>query len=177
MASNRRRAAYLLSLCAATLFLASALSPAAGSYFKNQYYPMAYEYSLFSSPLLVNCTLPGLTVTELSDVDFIVAARGDTINVSLMETDPRLNWEYAGGYGIQYLGNSLIETYPVRHLFKLKINSSGIVRFKMLDDRDGRVVKTFEVKLAVAPPLSGLGWPEISPDLTPSFGWPPRLKF
>ncbi len=125
----------------------------------------------------MNCTLPGLTVTELTDTDFIVAKQGDIINVSLAETDPHLNWEFMGGDGVQYIGNSLLETYPVRHLFKLKVNNSSIVRFKMIDDRGGMAVKTFELNLAVAPPLSGLGWPAMSLDLVPSFGWPVRLKF
>jgi len=166
-----------IAICLIIILSANAISPATSSYFKNQYFPVRYNYDLFTAPVLVNCTLPGQTVTELSDVDFIVAARGDTINVSLAETDPHLNWEYAGGDGVQYPGNSLIETYPVRHLFKLKVNSSGTVRFKMIDDRDGRVVKAFDVNLVVAPPLSGLGWPAISPCIAPSFGWPPRSKF
>jgi hypothetical protein len=125
----------------------------------------------------MNCTLPGLTVTELSDTDFIVATPGEIINVSLAETDPHLNWEFIGGDGVQYIGNSLQETYPVRHVFKLKVNNSCIVRFKMMDDRDGKAIKMFDVRLIVAPPLSGLGWPKMSLDLVPSFGWPVRLKF
>lgn len=125
----------------------------------------------------MSCTLPGLTVTELTGTDFIVAARGDTFNVSLMETDPHLNWEFIGGEGVYYQGNSLIETYPVRHVFKLKANYSCTMHFKMIDDRNGYAVKAFDVNLVVAPPLSGLGWPEISPDLMPFFSWPPRSRF
>ena len=112
--------------------------------------------------MLMNCTLPGLTVTELSDTDFIVAVPGDMINVSLAETDPHLNWEFVEGDGVQYMGNSLRETYPVRHQFKLKVNNSCTVRFKMIDDRDGKAINTFEVSLVIALPLSGLGWPTLS---------------
>jgi hypothetical protein len=127
--------------------------------------------------VLLNASLPGLTVTELTGTDVIVATAGDVINVSLTEADPHLNWEYVGGEGVQYLGNSLQETFPVRHLFKLKVNDSCVVRFEMIDDRDGKAIKTFDARLVVAEPLSGLGWPTISPDLVPSFGWPVRLKF
>jgi hypothetical protein len=175
--SCSRRMAYFLATCTAILLLASAMPPAAGSYFKDQSFPEAYEYSLYSSPLLMNCTLPGLTVTELSDTDFIVTVPGDIINVSLAETDPHLNWEFVEGDGVQYVGNSLRETYPVRHQFMLKVNNSCTVRFKMIDDRDGKAIKTFEVSLVVARPLSGLGWPALSLDIVPSFGWPVRLKF
>ncbi len=177
MISSCRGIAYFLAICMAILLLASAISPAIGSYFKNQYFPSAYDYSLYSSPVLVNCSLPGLTVTELSSVDFIVVAPGDIINVSLTEADPHLNWEFAVGDGVQYIGNSLLETYPVRHLFKLKVNNSCIVRFKMMDERDGKAIKTFDVRLIVASPLSGIGWPRMSLDLVPSFGWPLLLKF
>jgi len=171
-----RRMGYFLAICAAIL-LSPGIYPATGSYFQNQYFPRAYDYSLYSSPALTNCTLPGLTVTELTPTDLIVAAPGDMINVSLAETDPHRNWEFMGGAGVQYLGNSLQETYPVRHVFKLKVNDPCTVRFTMFDDRDGKAVKTFDVNLAVARPVSGLGWPGISLDLVPSFGWPLQLKF
>ncbi len=177
MISICRSMVYLIAIYMAIVLSASAISPAAGSYFKDQYYPAAYEYNLYSSPVLMNCTLPGLTVTELTDTDFIVARPGDIINVSLVETDPHLNWEFMGGVSVQYIGNSLLETYPVRHLFKLKVNNSCIVRFKMTDDRDGKAIKTFELSLVVSRPLSGLGWPAMSLDLVPSFGWPVQLKF
>jgi len=175
--SSNREIAYFLAICMAILLLTSAVPPATGSYFMGQYFPEAYEYSLYSSPLLMNCTLPGLTVTELSGTDFIVAVPGDIINVSLAETDPHLNWKFVEGGGVQYVGNSLRETYPVRHQFTLKVNNSCTVRFKMIDDREGKAIKTFEVSLVVALPLSGLGWPALSLDLVPSFGWPLRLKF
>lgn len=157
--------------------MANATSPASGSYFKNRYYPEPYDYNPYSAPILVNCTLPGLTMTALTDTDHVVAAHDDIFNVSLMETDPHLNWEYIGGEGVQYMGNSLIETYPVRHIFKLKANYSCTIQFKLVDDRDGYPDRSFNVNLIVVPPISGLGWPALSPDLTPSFGWPPRPKF
>jgi hypothetical protein len=168
---------YVSAICLGVLFSVNAASPAACSYFKNQYYPEPFRYDTYSAPALVNCSLPGLAVTELTGTDYVVAARGDIFNVSLMETDPRLNWEFIGGEGVYYMGNSLIETYPVRHNFKLKANYTCAVLFKMIDDRDFHTVKTFKVNLVVAPPLSGLGWPALSPDLVPSFGWPPRQKF
>ncbi len=168
---------YFLAICTAFLFLIGAVSPASGSYFKNLYFPTAYSYSIDTSPVLVDCSLPGVTVTELAVFDHLVLGPGTIFNVSLMETDPHLNWAFLKADGVLYMGNGLIETFPVRHVFKLRAYDPCTVRFSMADDRTGKLVRTFSFNLVVDRPLSGLGWPAFSPDLTPSFGWPPILKF
>jgi hypothetical protein len=151
--------------------------PATASYFKNQYYPGPYAYSINMAPVLNSSELPGIVVNDDNEWWSFVVSPGGVLNVSLIENDPYQNWIFGGAEGALYVGNSLIESYPVKHVFKLKAEKTGIILLRLVDDRNGKTVRTFMFRLVVDPQLSGTGGKRFSGDLVPSFGWPVQLKF
>jgi hypothetical protein len=103
----------------------------------------------------------------------IEAGQGDTLKVTLLETDTHQTWRYAGGENAGYVDEALLESYPMQHQFRLKAVSSGPVHFNMVDDRNGTIIKEFTFYLAVKAhqnmPIKrfSMGF-----ELMPSFIWP-----
>lgn len=177
MASRGGIICCLFALCTAIILLVSVTDTSSGSFFKNGHYPQPYSYSIDTFPAQKSLNIPGIVVTERNNGEYIVTSCGQSINVSLMETGPHQNWILLEGKGAQCTGNDLIDTYPVRHIFRLKTNESSIIRFHLEDERSGETIKAFQFNLAVDGPLSGIGWPKFSGDLVPSFVWPIEQKF
>jgi hypothetical protein len=172
-----RAISYILALCMAVMLFASLVSPANGSFFRDQFFLQTYTFGLNTVPVLWDGSSNNLLVTRLDQGSDIVTIKGQLITVTLMETDPYQNWQLMDAAGVNYTGNDILVTYPVQHQFDLKAIYSCPVRFRMIDDRDGKTIKTFDFYLVVAAPVSGLGWPEYSPDCVPSFVWPIGTKF
>lgn len=177
MAGHSQIMRLLFTLCMIFFLMPYVADNASGSYFKNGFYPQPYSNSIDTFPVLKSYTVPGLIVTARDDGGYIVTSPGRSINVSLMETDPFQSWLLAEAKGAQYLNNSLLDSYPVRHIFQLKAMESSIVRFKLMDERSGNTIKTFQFNLVVDEPASGIGWPRFSEDTVPSFIWPIQQKF
>lgn len=168
---------FILALCFVFILMPHVANNVSGSFFKNGYYPQPYSYSIETFPMLKAYTAPGIIVTERDEGGCIVTSSGRSINVSLAEADPFQNWLLVEAAGAQCLNNSLIDSYPVKHIFQLKALESSVVRFKLIDERSGNTIKIFPFSLIVDEPVSGIGWPKFSRDIVPSFIWPIQPKF
>ncbi len=166
-----------MSIFLAIILLICMVTPATGSFFKDQFFLQTYTFGLNTVPVLWDGSSENKLVTLLDEGSDIVTIQGQVITVTLMETDPYQNWQLMDAEGAGYTGNDILVTYPVQHQFKLKANYSCPIYFRLTDDRNGKTIETFDFNLIVATPTSGLGWPDFSPDCEPSFGWPVMSKF
>jgi len=171
------RPGHLLILGLAIILAFYLVSPATASFLQNGFFLQTYSFDIDSAPVLCNLASTNLTVSQLDNGNNIMTAEGTNITINLVETDPYQNWELANAAGADYTGNSLIIAYPLYHQFTLTARSSCVVLFLLVDDRNENVVKELTFNLIVDPPISGMGWPNFSPDLEPSFGWPVESKF
>jgi hypothetical protein len=170
-------ARYLLFLGVIAMLAYSMVYPAAASFLQNGFFLQVDSFGLDSSPVLCNLASPGIAVTELDNGTDVVVSQGTKITINLVETDPHQNWGLVNAVGADSLNNSLIVAYPLRHQFVLQAESSCVVLFMLIDEPSDKMIKYLKFNLIVAPPTSGIGWPEFSPDMAPAFGWPPQLKF
>lgn len=79
----------------------------------------------------------------------IQAARGETLLVQLSERDIDRTWHFDGGSSFSLTGDAILEMYPARHDFRVKVLGPGDLRFKKIDRRDGFVVDTFSVTITL----------------------------
>ena len=177
MTGYRPGARYLLIITFTIMLACYLVSPAAATYLPNGFFLQTYSFGLDSAPVLCNLTSAGLTVTDLDNGNDIVTTAGTNITIDLMETDPNQNWGLANAVGVDSLENNIIVAFPLQHQFVLRAQSSCVVLFLLVDSKNNTVIKKLEFNLIVDPPVSGIGWPEFSPAIAPSFGWPVELKF
>jgi hypothetical protein len=171
----RGRMQILLAILAITVFTAFAVSPAASSFFPNLVFPHSYSFGQYEFPVFGGVGTPSqaIVVSIQDEGKTFEAAQGDTLKVTLLETDPHQAWRLASTDSVQPVSDVVLESYPAQHQFTLRATASGPVRFNMVDDRNGNIVKTFEFGLAVKAP-QGFQMRRLSLDFDfkPAFQWP-----
>lgn len=164
-----------LAVCIMMALLASAICPASCTLLQNPLFPHSYNFGPFNIPSFSGTTAPpGTIAVSMQDKGkTIEAGQGDTLKVTLLETDTHQTWRYAGGDNAVYVDEALLESYPMQHRFTLKVVSSGPVRFNMVDDRNGTIIEEFTLYLAIKTPKNS-PIKRFSPglDLRSSFKWP-----
>ena len=75
------------------------ITPATGSFFKNQFFLQTYTFGLNTVPVLWDGSSNTTLVTQLDQGNDIVTVRGQVITVTLMETDPYQNWQLMDARG------------------------------------------------------------------------------
>ena len=111
-------------------------------------------------------------IDESFNGNTVRVARGDTLLVQLPERETYKTWQFDGGSAFKVIGDTVLETYPMRHDFRVKVLGPGDLRFKKIDRRDGFTIDTFSVKIAMKEGKPGKGTSDAYPlwklDLTGS---------
>jgi hypothetical protein len=76
-------------------------------------------------------------------------ADGETLLVRLNELNPDQTWRYSGDDSFKVVSDTVLQTYPARHTFRVKALRPGDLRFTKVDDRDGFVIDTFTVRVVL----------------------------
>jgi hypothetical protein len=141
----------LLKLAAILVILtAFFISPVTGTYGTNGL--ISDRHLMITDPSEYTGTL---AVGLEDDGKTIESSYGNTISVILPVTGPFQKWKYVDSDNAPLVGYTVIPASPAEHQFKLRINAIGPVRFILLDDRDGKVLKEFKFYLALKMPLGG----------------------
>ena len=91
---------------------------------------------------------PGLRVIDgNSGAKTVHVARGDVLLVHFIENDPNRAWRLSSDGGFKVVSDVVLQTYPARHDFRIKVARSGEIRFSQVDSRDGYVIDTFVVRV------------------------------
>ena len=118
-----------------------------------------------------NGSVSGLhVIDESSRGKTVHAASGDMLLVKLKEYDPNRAWHFSSEDGFKVVSDVVLQSYPAQHDFKVRVLRPGDLRFQKIDSRDGSVIDTFTVHVAVdrkasgddsglAHPLSGCRYP------------------
>jgi hypothetical protein len=97
------------------------------------------------------------SIDESSAGKTVRIAGGDLLLVQLNEPDPDQAWHFSGGDGFKVVSDVVLESHPARHNFKVKASRPGDLLFRRVDRRDGYVLDTFVVHVAIEPAKSGDG--------------------
>jgi hypothetical protein len=143
----------VISLVLAILLL---ISPAAGAF--------SFPVDRSTAADLV-ASVPGLSengalsLARSIDENFngktVRVADGDILSVQLNERDPDQTWQFSGGDGFKVVSDVVLQTYPARHDFRVKVFRPGDLRFTKIDRRDGSVIDTFKVRVVLDQVKSG----------------------
>jgi hypothetical protein len=98
-----------------------------------------------------------LAIDESSSGKTVHVASGDTLLVKLNERDPNQTWRYSGDDGFKVVSDTVLQTYPARHNFRVKALRPGDLSFTKVDSRDGSVLDTFKVRVVIDKKTSGNG--------------------
>jgi hypothetical protein len=165
----------LLAVLAIAVLITIAISPAACSFFQSLVFPHSYSFGQYEFPGFGGVGTPSqaIFVSAQDEGKTFEAAQGDTLKVTLLETDAHQAWGLASTDNVQLVNDVVLETYPAQHQFTLRATASGPVRFNMVDDRNGNIAQTFEFNLAVkAPQRVQIRRFSLGSDFTPIFRWP-----
>jgi hypothetical protein len=76
-------------------------------------------------------------------------ASGDTLLVHLNERNPDQTWHFRGDDSFKVISDVVLEMYPARHDFRVRVYRPGDLRFNKVDRRDGFVIDTFTVRVVL----------------------------
>jgi hypothetical protein len=76
-------------------------------------------------------------------------ASGDTLLVQLNERNPDQTWHFRGDDSFKVISDVVLEMFPARHDFRVKVYRPGELRFDKVDRRDSFVIDTFTVHVAL----------------------------
>lgn len=88
-------------------------------------------------------------IDDSSNGKTVHIADGDTLLVQLNEYDADRTWRYSGDDGFKVVSDTVLQTYPARHNFRVKALRSGILNFTKIDDRDGFIIDKFTVRVTI----------------------------
>jgi hypothetical protein len=98
-----------------------------------------------------------LAIDDSSNGRTVHIADGDTILVRLNEFDADRTWHYSGDDGFKVVSDTVLQTYPAMHNFRVKALRPGELRFTKVDSRDGFVIDTFSVRVTIDKSTPGGG--------------------
>jgi hypothetical protein len=76
-------------------------------------------------------------------------ASGDVLLVQLNEPNPDQTWHFRGDDSFKVISDVVLEMFPARHDFRVKVYRPGDLRFAKVDRRDSFVIDTFTVHVAL----------------------------
>ena len=79
----------------------------------------------------------------------------EIVVVRLKETDPAQAWRFIGPGSFVIVSDTVLETYPMLHDFRVKVLGPGDLRFDKIDSRDNATLETFTVHIVIEEPASG----------------------
>ncbi|OPY30237.1 MAG: hypothetical protein A4E28_00352 [Methanocella sp. PtaU1.Bin125] len=80
------------------------------------------------------------------------ADRGEVLIVHLKETDPAQSWRYTGQGSFSIIDETVLESYPAVHDFRVRVKGPGDLMFAKVDSRSGDVVERFGVHVVIREP-------------------------
>jgi hypothetical protein len=80
------------------------------------------------------------------------AQKGEVLVVQLKETDPAQSWHYTGQGSFTIIGDTMLESYPALHDFRVRVRGPGDLMFAKVDSRSGDVVERFGVHVVIEEP-------------------------
>jgi hypothetical protein len=80
------------------------------------------------------------------------AQKGEVLVVQLKETDPAQSWRYTGQGSFTIIGDTMLESYPALHDFRVRVRGPGDLMFAKVDSRSGDVVERFGVHVVIEEP-------------------------
>lgn len=98
-----------------------------------------------------------LSIDDSSNGKTVHSADGDTLLVRLNEPDPDQTWRYSGNNGFKVVSDTVLQTDPATHNFRVKALRPGELRFTKVDSRDGFVIDTFTVRVTIDKSTPGSG--------------------
>lgn len=90
-----------------------------------------------------------LAIDDSSNGKTVHVADGDTLLVKLNEVNPDQTWRYSGDDGFKVISDTVLQTYPAMHNFRVKALRPGDLNFTKVDSRDGFVIDTFTVRVVI----------------------------
>jgi hypothetical protein len=98
---------------------------------------------------------PAQSIDESFNGKTVRVADGEILGVQLNERDPDQTWQFGGGEGFKVVSDVVLQTYPARHDFRVRVYRPGDIRFTKIDRRDGFVIDTFHVRVVIDRAESG----------------------
>lgn len=80
------------------------------------------------------------------------AFKNEVIVVQLKETDPAQSWRYTGQGSFTIIDDTVLESFPALHDFRVKVRGPGDLMFAKVDTRSGDVVERFGVHVVIREP-------------------------
>jgi hypothetical protein len=90
-----------------------------------------------------------LAIDDSSNGRTVHIADGDTLLVRLNESNPDQTWRLSADNGFKVVSDTVLQTYPAMHNFRIKALRPGDLNFTKVDSRDGFVIDTFTVKVVI----------------------------
>lgn len=80
------------------------------------------------------------------------ADKGEVLIVHLKETDPAESWRYTGQGSFTIIDETVLESYPAVHDFRVRVKGPGDLMFAKVDSRTGDVIERFGVHVVIREP-------------------------
>lgn len=80
------------------------------------------------------------------------AFKNEVLIVQLKETDPAQSWHYTGQGNFKIVGDTVLESFPALHDFRVKVRGPGDLMFAKVDRRSGDVIERFGVHIVIREP-------------------------
>jgi hypothetical protein len=90
-----------------------------------------------------------LSIDDSSNGRTVHVADGGTLLVQLNEVNPDQTWRYSGDDSFKVVSDTVLQSYPARHNFRVKALRPGDLRFTKVDSRDGFLIDTFTVRVVI----------------------------
>lgn len=93
-----------------------------------------------------------LAIDESYNGKSFSAFKNEMLIVQLKETDPAQSWHYTGKGSFTIVGDTVLESYPALHDFRVKVRGPGDLMFAKVDSRSGDVIERFGVHVVIREP-------------------------
>jgi hypothetical protein len=145
-------AAIIVLLIAAALFLTASPTQAIFSFPVLGSVPVSSD--TIGSKAQPDDTPPSrnLAIDESYNGKSFSAFKNEMLIVQLKETDPAQSWHYTGKGSFTIISDTVLESYPALHDFRVKVRGPGDLMFAKVDSRSGDVIERFGVHVVIAEP-------------------------
>jgi len=90
-----------------------------------------------------------IALDESSNGRTVRAEKGQVLVVRLKETDPGQTWHFTGGNGFTVVSDTTLESFPMQHVFRVKVRRPGDLAFAKVERLSQRTVETFTVRVVI----------------------------